>query len=85
MTSRDLVFWMNVIKASPSTEWCGYVPGYFPDNVISYSAPNPSTFVITFNKSYDPEWVLYNELSQIYSDAAGLGPDVAVAAGADAR
>lgn len=65
VTSRDLVFWMNVLKASPSTEWCGYAPGYFPDNVVSYSAPNPSTFVITFNKAYDPEWVLYSELSQI--------------------
>jgi peptide/nickel transport system substrate-binding protein len=66
VTARDLVFWMNVLKASPSTEWCGYAPGYFPDNVTSYSAPNPSTFVIKFNKSYDPEWVLYSELSQIY-------------------
>jgi peptide/nickel transport system substrate-binding protein len=66
VTARDLVFWMNVLKASPATEWCGYAPGYFPDNVVSYSAPNPSTFVITFNKSYDPEWVLYSELSQIY-------------------
>ena len=65
VTARDLVFWMNVLKASPSTEWCGYAPGYFPDNVVSYSAPNPSTFTITFNKVYDPEWVLYSELSQI--------------------
>jgi peptide/nickel transport system substrate-binding protein len=55
VTSRDLVFWMNLIKASPSTEWCGYAPKYFPDNVVSYSAPNPSTFTITFNKAYDPE------------------------------
>ena len=60
VTARDLVFWMNVMKASPATEWCGYAPGYFPDNVVSYSAPNPSTFVITFNKAYDPEWVLYS-------------------------
>jgi peptide/nickel transport system substrate-binding protein len=66
VTSRDLVFWMNVMKASPSTEWCGYAPGYFPDNVVSYSAPDPSTFVITFNKAYDPEWVLYSELSQLF-------------------
>jgi peptide/nickel transport system substrate-binding protein len=66
VTSRDLVFWMNVMKASPSTEWCGFAPGYFPDNVVSYSAPDPSTFVITFNKAYDPEWVLYSELSQLY-------------------
>jgi len=65
VTSRDLVFWMNVLKASPSTEWCGYAKGYFPDNVVSYSAPDPSTFTITFDKAYDPEWVLYSELSQI--------------------
>ena len=65
VTSRDLELWMNVLEASPSTEWCGYVPGYFPDNVTSYSAPNPMTFVIRFNKRYDPEWVLYNELSQL--------------------
>jgi peptide/nickel transport system substrate-binding protein len=65
VTSRDLVFWMNVLKASPSTEWCGYAPGYFPDNVVSYSAPNPTTFTITFNKSYDPEWIIDSELSQI--------------------
>jgi peptide/nickel transport system substrate-binding protein len=66
VTARDLVLWMNIIKASPSTEWCGYAPGYFPDNVTSYSAPNPSTFVINFNKSYDPEWILNSELSQIF-------------------
>ena len=65
VTSRDLMFWMNMMKADPATEWCGYVPGYFPDNVTSYSAPNPSTFVLHFNKSYNPTWVTYNELSQL--------------------
>jgi peptide/nickel transport system substrate-binding protein len=65
VSARDLVFWMNVMKASPATEWCGYAPGYFPDNVTSYSAPNASTFVINFNKSYNPEWLLYSELSQL--------------------
>jgi peptide/nickel transport system substrate-binding protein len=64
VTSRDLVFWMNLIKANPA-EWCGYVPGYFPDNVISYSAPNPSTFVLHFSKAYSPTWVTYDELSQL--------------------
>ena len=66
VTARDLVFWMNVLKASPATEWCGYAKGYFPDNVVSYSAPNASTFTITFNKSYDPAWILNSELSQIF-------------------
>jgi peptide/nickel transport system substrate-binding protein len=65
VTARDLVFWMNVLKASPSTEWCGYAPGFFPDNVTKYSAPNAHTFVITFNRKYNAEWILYSELSQI--------------------
>jgi peptide/nickel transport system substrate-binding protein len=65
VTARDLVFWMNMLKASPATEWCGYVPAYFPDNVTSYSAPDPQTFVLHLNRSYDPEWFLYNELSQL--------------------
>ena len=66
VTARDLVFWMNVLKASPATEWCGYAKGYFPDNVVSYSAPNASTFTITFNKVVRPAWILYSELSQIF-------------------
>ena len=65
VTARDLVFWMNVMKASPATEWCGYVPGYFPDNVTSYSAPNPSTFVLNFKAGYNPDWLINNELSQL--------------------
>jgi peptide/nickel transport system substrate-binding protein len=65
VTARELVFWMNVVKASPATEWCGYAAGYFPDLVKSYSAPNPTTFVMNLNKAYNPEWFLYNVLSQI--------------------
>ena len=65
VTSRDLVFWMNVLKANPATEWCLYAPGNFPDNVTSYSAPDPQTFVMHFNRAYDPEWVQYNVLSQL--------------------
>src|SRR5436305_12761852 len=41
VSGRDFVFWMNLLKASPSTEWCGYAPKYFPDNVRAYSAPDP--------------------------------------------
>jgi peptide/nickel transport system substrate-binding protein len=65
VSARDLVFWMNVLKANPASEWCGYIPGKFPDNVTSYKAVNPTTFQLTFNKAYNPTWVLYNELSQL--------------------
>ena len=67
VTGRDFVFWMNLLKANVGAGgWCGYAPGYFPDNVTSYSAPNASTFTITFNKKYDPAWVINSELSQIF-------------------
>ena len=66
VTARDVVFWMNLYKSSPSTVYCGYVPGYFPDNVTKVSAPNASTVVFSLNRSYNPEWFIYNELSQIF-------------------
>lgn len=66
--ARDVVFWMNVLKANPAKEWCGYVPNYFPDNVVSYSVSptDPQTVIFNLNKAYNPTWFLYNELSQIY-------------------
>ncbi len=62
--ARDLVFWMNLLKANTS-QWFDYVPGYFPDNVVSYKATGPLTFVMQLNKSYSPTWFTYNELSQL--------------------
>ncbi len=66
VTARDVVLWMNVYKSDPATDYCGYVPGYFPDNVTSVAAPNAQTVVFHLNKAYNPEWFLYNELSQIF-------------------
>jgi peptide/nickel transport system substrate-binding protein len=63
--ASDIIFWLNMMKADPATEWCAYAPGYMPDLIKSYTAPNPSTIVLTFDKAYDPEWVLYNVLSEI--------------------
>lgn len=63
--ARDIIFWLNLVKADPATNWCGFAPGFFPDLITSYTAVNPTTVKLTFNKAYDPEWVLYNVLSQI--------------------
>ncbi len=64
VSSRDLVFWMNMLKAQP-TNWCGYVPSRFPDNVVSYKAVNATTFQLVMNKTYNQNWLIQNELSQI--------------------
>ena len=64
VTSRDVLFFMNLLKAEVSI-WPVYVPGEFPDNVVKMAAPNPSTVVFTLDRSYSTTWFLYNELSQI--------------------
>lgn len=66
VTSRDVMLWINLYKADPAKNYCGYVPGYFPDNVTSVQAPDPQTVILHLNKAYNPEWFTYNELSQIY-------------------
>ena len=64
VSARDVVFWMNLLKANTSG-WAAYVPGSFPDNVTSYQATSANTVVFNLNKSYNPTWFTYNELSQI--------------------
>jgi peptide/nickel transport system substrate-binding protein len=66
VTSRDVAMYINLYKADPGSNYCGYVPGYFPDNVTSVDTPDNTTVVLHLDKSYNPEWFLYNELSQIY-------------------
>jgi peptide/nickel transport system substrate-binding protein len=64
ITSRDVQFWMNLYKANLGG-YCGYTPGYFPDNVTSMSYPDPMTVVFGLDKAYGSYWFTYNELSQI--------------------
>ena len=64
VTSRDVLFFINLLKAQGSN-WAAYVPGGFPSNITSVTAPNSTTVVLTFDKAYSSTWVLYNELSQI--------------------
>jgi peptide/nickel transport system substrate-binding protein len=66
VTARDVQFYLNMYKADPGANYCGYVPGFFPDNVVSTSVPNQQTLVLHLNRAYDPEWFTYNELSQLY-------------------
>lgn len=62
--AQDVIFWMNLLKAD-KTAWSPYVPGQFPDNVISYTATGDKTVVMKLDNSYNPTWFTYNELSQI--------------------
>lgn len=64
VTSADIIFFMDMLKAEISI-WPVYVPGEFPVNVSSMSAPNASTVVFHLTQAYSNTFFLYNELSQI--------------------
>jgi peptide/nickel transport system substrate-binding protein len=64
VTANDVLFFMNMLHAE-TANWFDYTPGYFPDNVKSVTVNSPTSITITFNQSYDPTWVTYNEFSQI--------------------
>lgn len=64
ITSRDVKFWFDLIKANKS-EWAGYNPGQAPDNWTSFKPVDDRHFTITFDKAYNPQWMLANELSSI--------------------
>jgi peptide/nickel transport system substrate-binding protein len=63
LTSRDVEFWINLLKADKTQFW-GYEPGEFPDNLTSLSILSSSRFRLTFAHPYSAEW-LYNQLALI--------------------
>jgi peptide/nickel transport system substrate-binding protein len=64
VSARDVGFWIDLLKANKAN-WANYVPGLFPDNVVSWTALSPDTIQLRLNASYNPLWFTYNELSQI--------------------
>lgn len=64
VTSADVMFWYNMAKAE-KTNYAAYVPGQFPDNIVSASAPDAKTVVFNTDKAYSEQWMLYNQFSQI--------------------
>ncbi|MGO4428292.1 ABC transporter substrate-binding protein, partial [Streptomyces sp. MCAF7] len=64
ITSRDVEFWFNLIKANKA-DWANYSPGKAPDNWSSLKTVDDTHFTITFDKAYNKQWMLANELSMI--------------------
>jgi peptide/nickel transport system substrate-binding protein len=64
VTSRDLMFWLNLLKANKS-QWADYTPKQFPDNVTSIKVLSPYSIQMKLDKPYGPNFFTGNELSQI--------------------
>jgi peptide/nickel transport system substrate-binding protein len=63
VTSRDVEFWINLLKADKAQFW-GYEPGEFPDNLTSFESLSSTKFQLVFDHNYSSEW-LYNQLALI--------------------
>jgi peptide/nickel transport system substrate-binding protein len=63
VTTRDVEFWINLLKADRSQFW-GYTPGEFPDNLTSLVPVSSTKFTLIFNHTYSAQW-LYNQLALI--------------------
>ncbi|NED15214.1 peptide ABC transporter substrate-binding protein [Streptomyces sp. SID9124] len=64
ITSRDVQFWFNLVKANKE-DWASYSPGKAPDNWTALKIVDDTHFTITFDKAYNTQWMLANELSLI--------------------
>ena len=64
ITSRDVQFWFNLIKADKK-DWGNYDEGYAPDDWTKLTVIDSTHFKIDFDKAYNPEWMLADQLSLI--------------------
>ena len=65
LTADDVVFWMHMMQAVAASDWGGYVPGGFPDNVASVKAVGQDEVQMVIKGVFSHQWFTYNELSQI--------------------
>jgi peptide/nickel transport system substrate-binding protein len=63
--AQDLIFFIDLVKAavkiSPAN-YGNYSKGFFPDNLVSATATSKFTLQLKFNKSYNPGYLLYDQI-----------------------
>jgi peptide/nickel transport system substrate-binding protein len=62
VTAQDVMFWLNMELAVP-VDYGAYTG--FPANVKDITVVSPTELTMVLDKSYNPTWFLYNDLSQI--------------------
>jgi|HubBroStandDraft_1064217.scaffolds.fasta_scaffold02823_4 peptide/nickel transport system substrate-binding protein len=62
VTSRDVQFWINLVKAE-KTNYGAYSPGGFPDNITSVTLDGTSALTLHLNAAYNPQEFTYGQLS----------------------
>jgi peptide/nickel transport system substrate-binding protein len=62
VTAQDVVFWLNMELGVPA-DYGAYTG--FPGNVKDITAVSPTELTMVMDKTYNPTWFLYNDLSQV--------------------
>jgi peptide/nickel transport system substrate-binding protein len=64
VTTRDIQFFFNLYKVG-EPKIATYVPGQFPDNIVSIDYENSTTFVLHLDRAYSQQWYTDNQLVNI--------------------
>lgn len=66
VTATGVLFWMNLWHQKP-TDYAGWFAGglSMPTSVTSFTVTSPSTFTITFDRAFNSEWLMSDELASI--------------------
>ena len=68
VSAQDVLFWFDLYKAAVKENPANagnYTPKQFPDNITAATAVDDQTVSFTFDKAYNPDWVLGTEFAQI--------------------
>ena len=59
ITANDVLFYVKLVQAAvkaSAADWAVYVPGHFPDDLVSTSEPNSTTLVMNLKAPVNPTW-----------------------------
>jgi peptide/nickel transport system substrate-binding protein len=70
VTAQDVEFFIDLVEAgvqiSPAN-YGNYTPGLFPDFITSMSTPSADTLVLGIKKTYNQNFLFYDELGLLYA------------------
>jgi peptide/nickel transport system substrate-binding protein len=64
VTAQDVMFWLNMLTAVGSSDWGAYT-GFPNSQVSNIKVVSPTELTMTMDQSYNQQWFVYNDLSQI--------------------
>ena len=64
VNARSVMFFLNMYKSDPSA-YAGYNPGYGIPDQVKNATGNGNAVTINFTTAINPNWLLYNYLSEI--------------------